>query len=155
MVDKKQLEEVYKQNLENDIINAISKMKRIDYGRHLIFIIPVNLLNKFQIIVMESKIWMQNIWQKIWLRMNRSFLDNYGMIVLEKYANALGKHIEIKICDDWQIFIQRIIYDNIKCNNIKGGMTIARKLRVWFPGATYHIMHRGVRRKPIFEDEMR
>ena len=33
-------------------------------------------------------------------------------------------------------------------------ITIARKLRVWFPGATYHIMHRGVRRKPIFEDEM-
>ena len=30
MVDKKQLEEVYKQNLENDIINAISEMKRID-----------------------------------------------------------------------------------------------------------------------------
>ncbi|RHL43495.1 XRE family transcriptional regulator, partial [Ruminococcus sp. AF37-6AT] len=22
------------------------------------------------------------------------------LIVLEKYANALGKHIEIKICDD-------------------------------------------------------
>ena len=61
MVDKKQLEEVYKQNLENDIINAISEI----YGRHLIFIIPVNLLNKFQIIAMESKIWMQNIWQKI------------------------------------------------------------------------------------------
>lgn len=30
MVDKKQLEEVYKQNLENDIINAISEMKEID-----------------------------------------------------------------------------------------------------------------------------
>ena len=30
MVDKKQLEEIYKQNLENDIINAISKMKGID-----------------------------------------------------------------------------------------------------------------------------
>ena len=75
------------------------------------------------------------------------------LIVLEKYANALGKHIEIKICDDWQIFIQRIINDNIKHNNIKGGTIIARKLRVWFPGATYHIMHRGVRRKPIFEDE--
>lgn len=30
MVDKKQLEKVYKQNLENDIINAISKMKGID-----------------------------------------------------------------------------------------------------------------------------
>ena len=26
MVNKKQLEEVYKQNLENDIINTISKM---------------------------------------------------------------------------------------------------------------------------------
>ena len=49
MVDKKQLEEVYKQNLENDIINAISEIK----GRHLIFIIPVNLLNKFQMTVME------------------------------------------------------------------------------------------------------
>ena len=42
------------------------------------------------------------------------------LIVLEKYANALGKHIEIKICDDWQIFIQRIICDNIKYNNING-----------------------------------
>ena len=31
---------------------------------------------------------------------------------------------------------------------------IARKLRIWFPGAVYHIMHRGVRRKPIFEDDM-
>ena len=30
MVDKKQLEEVYKQNLENDIISAISQMKRVD-----------------------------------------------------------------------------------------------------------------------------
>ena len=30
MVDKKQLEEVYKQNLENDIINVISEMKGID-----------------------------------------------------------------------------------------------------------------------------
>ena len=29
MVDKKQLEEVYKQNLENDIINAISERKEI------------------------------------------------------------------------------------------------------------------------------
>ena len=46
MVDKKTLEEVYKQNLENDIINAISE-------KHLIFIIPVNLLNKFQMTVME------------------------------------------------------------------------------------------------------
>ena len=30
MVDKKQLEEVYKQNLENDIISAISETKGID-----------------------------------------------------------------------------------------------------------------------------
>ena len=30
MVDKNQLEEVYKQNLENDIINAITEMKGID-----------------------------------------------------------------------------------------------------------------------------
>ena len=30
MVDKKQLEEIYKQNLENDIINAISEIKGID-----------------------------------------------------------------------------------------------------------------------------
>lgn len=30
MVNKKQLEEVYKQNLENDIINAISEIKGIE-----------------------------------------------------------------------------------------------------------------------------
>ena len=30
MVDKKTLEEVYKQNLENDIINVISEIKGID-----------------------------------------------------------------------------------------------------------------------------
>lgn len=33
-------------------------------------------------------------------------------------------------------------------------MNIARKLRTWFPGAIYHIMHRGVRRKAIFQEEM-
>ena len=33
-------------------------------------------------------------------------------------------------------------------------MDIARKLRTWFPGAVYHIMHRGVRRKAIFQEEM-
>ena len=33
MVDKKQLEEVYKKNLENDIINAISEMKGIEMER--------------------------------------------------------------------------------------------------------------------------
>ena len=41
MVDKKQLEEVYKQNLENDIINAISEMKGIltffSLGKHEFF----------------------------------------------------------------------------------------------------------------------
>ena len=44
----------------------------------------------------------------------------------------------------------------IKNNTHKIGRerrTIARKIRAWFPGAVYHIMHRGVRRKPIFEDE--
>ena len=49
MVDKKQLEEVYKQNLENDIINAIAEIKGID----LIFIIPASLQSKFQMTVME------------------------------------------------------------------------------------------------------
>ena len=33
-------------------------------------------------------------------------------------------------------------------------MIMARKLRTWFPGAFYHLMHRGVRRVAIFEDEM-
>ena len=33
MVDKKTLEEVYKQNLENDIINAISEIKGIDWRK--------------------------------------------------------------------------------------------------------------------------
>lgn len=31
---------------------------------------------------------------------------------------------------------------------------IARKQRVWFPGAIYHLMSRGVRRKDIFADTM-
>lgn len=31
---------------------------------------------------------------------------------------------------------------------------MARKRRIWFPGAVYHLMHRGVRRTAIFEDEM-
>ena len=30
MVDRKQLEEIYKQNLENDIISSVSEMKEID-----------------------------------------------------------------------------------------------------------------------------
>ena len=35
MVDKNQLEEFYKHNLENDIINAISEMKGIDLRKAL------------------------------------------------------------------------------------------------------------------------
>ena len=42
----------------------------------------------------------------------------------------------------------------LKIEKRNGGRKIARKLRDWYPGAIYHIMHRGVRRKPIFEDEM-
>ena len=30
---------------------------------------------------------------------------------------------------------------------------IARQCREWFPGATYHLMARGIRRMEIFEDE--
>lgn len=44
-----------------------------------------------------------------------------------------------------------IILRNITENEVR---RITRKLRIWFPGAVYHIMHRGVRRKPIFEDEI-
>lgn len=32
-------------------------------------------------------------------------------------------------------------------------MIIARKQRVWFPGATYHIMERGIRRQEIYKEE--
>ena len=42
----------------------------------------------------------------------------------------------------------------LKIAKQNGGRKIARKLRDWYPGAIYHIMHRGVRRKSIFEDEM-
>ncbi len=30
---------------------------------------------------------------------------------------------------------------------------MARKLRVEYPGAIYHVMNRGDRREPIFKDE--
>ena len=30
---------------------------------------------------------------------------------------------------------------------------MARKLRVEYPGAVYHVMNRGHRREPIFRDE--
>ena len=38
-------------------------------------------------------------------------------------------------------------------NITKGELKIARKLREWYPGAIYHMMHRGVRRTEIFSDE--
>ena len=31
---------------------------------------------------------------------------------------------------------------------------MARKLREWYPGATYHLMERGIRRQVIFQDEL-
>jgi REP element-mobilizing transposase RayT len=34
------------------------------------------------------------------------------------------------------------------------GCGIARKKREWYPHATYHLMERGIRRQPIFTDEM-
>lgn len=37
----------------------------------------------------------------------------------------------------------------LKIEKRNGGRKIARKLRDWYPGAIYHIMHRGVRRKPM------
>ena len=56
------------------------------------------------------------------------------------------------------IFNNKFIDDNM-INNIilkakKVEIIMARKLRTWFPGAFYHLMHRGVRRVAIFEDEM-
>lgn len=33
------------------------------------------------------------------------------------------------------------------------GEIIARKQRVWFPGATYHLMERGIRRQAIYKEE--
>jgi putative transposase len=32
---------------------------------------------------------------------------------------------------------------------------MARKLRVQYPGAIYHVMNRGDRREPIFQDDCR
>ena len=31
---------------------------------------------------------------------------------------------------------------------------IGRKKRIWYPGATYHVMERGVQRQKIFNDDM-
>jgi len=33
------------------------------------------------------------------------------------------------------------------------GWGVARKLRVQYPGAIYHVMNRGDRRGPIFKDD--
>ena len=33
------------------------------------------------------------------------------------------------------------------------GEIIARKQRVWFPGATYHLMERGIRRQAIYKED--
>lgn len=35
----------------------------------------------------------------------------------------------------------------------RGGVIIARRKRVWYPGAMYHLMERGIRRKEIFKDD--
>ena len=53
--------------------------------------------------------------------------------------------------------MQKIIDDNVIKNDVfqqKNERIMARKRRIWFPGAVYHLMHRGVRRTAIFEDEM-
>ena len=34
-----------------------------------------------------------------------------------------------------------------------GSGTMARKLRVQYPGAVYHVMNRGDRREPIYADD--
>lgn len=55
------------------------------------------------------------------------------------------------------IFLQKIIDDNVIKNDVfqqKNERIMARKRRIWFPGAIYHLMHRGVRRTAIFEEEM-
>ena len=53
-------------------------------------------------------------------------------------------------------FLFGIIIDDIIIENSKAkwGEKDRKKIKDWYPGAIYHIMHRGVRRKPIFEDEM-
>ena len=55
------------------------------------------------------------------------------------------------------IFLQKIIDDNVIKNDVfqqKNERIMARKRRIWFPGAIYHLMHRGVRRTAIFEEKM-
>lgn len=43
------------------------------------------------------------------------------------------------------IFLQKIIDDNVIKNDVfqqKNERIMARKRRIWFPGAIYHLMHR-------------
>lgn len=64
------------------------------------------------------------------------------LVVLEKYANALGKHIEIKsVMTDRFLFGIIIVILLLKIAKANGGRKVARKLRDWYPGAIYHIMH--------------
>ncbi len=49
-------------------------------------------------------------------------------------------------------FFAEIIDDNVIKNDAfqqKNERIMARKRRIWFPGAIYHLMHRGVRRTAI------
>lgn len=49
------------------------------------------------------------------------------------------------------MMVSQYIYDK---KYLLEGRSVARRKREWFPGAMYHIMHRGVRRKELFEEEM-
>ena len=45
-------------------------------------------------------------------------------------------------------FCRKIINDNVIKNDVfqqKNERIMAEKRRIWFPGAIYHLMHRGVR----------
>lgn len=37
---------------------------------------------------------------------------------------------------------------------MNGGKGIARKPRMWYPGAIYHVMERGIRRQEIYREDM-
>ncbi len=44
-------------------------------------------------------------------------------------------------------------HNRINTEKEMGEREIARKRRIWFPGATFHIMERGIRRQAIYEEE--
>lgn len=52
-------------------------------------------------------------------------------------------------------FPSRSIYKlTLNCSDKqKGSVHLARKKRIWFPGAKYHLTGRGIRRMPLFHDE--